>query len=91
MLVLDTQDAIRCTKVGRKKITPSIKRTLRFDLDVAKMLEIYAERNRLNITTAVNLLLRSQLRAHGLMEEAERRIAEETERQEDSSDNDNQP
>jgi hypothetical protein len=77
LLVEDTQKTTRRSKVGRKKIEFSVKRTLRFDQDVAKMLEIYAERNHINVTTATNLLLRTQLSAYGLMDEAKRRIEQE--------------
>lgn len=71
--------------VGRPKKPNSVKHTFRFETVNLEMLKIYAERNCLDMTAALNMLLRQNLSAIGLMDEAKKRLEEER-RQEGGND-----
>jgi hypothetical protein len=62
--------------MGRPKKTNATKRSYRFDNLNMAMLEIYAERHCMDITTAMNFLLRQVLTGQGLMDEGRNRLAE---------------
>jgi hypothetical protein len=70
MLISDTQKD-RTLSVGRRKKPDRSRRSVRFDNKALAMLQIYAERNGLDVTSALNQLLLTHLRAMGLEPEAE--------------------
>lgn len=58
----------------RKKKPDSTKRTFRFNNINLEMLRIFADRNCLDMTSALNMLLNQNLSALGLKEEAQRNL-----------------
>lgn len=75
-MVLITTGAIQKNAVGRKKKPDSTKRTFRFNNINLEMLRIFADRNCLDMTSALNMLLNQNLSALGLKDEAQRNIEE---------------
>lgn len=63
--------------MGRPKKTNAVKRSYRFDKLNLAMLKIYADRHCMDITTAMNSLLRQTLVGQGLLEEGKAAVEEE--------------
>lgn len=73
-------------RMGRPRKTGGRKTTFWIEDINSEMLRIFAERNAIDMTSALNLLLRQNLSAIGLMDEAQKRVGERKDEQGDSDD-----
>lgn len=60
--------------MGRPRKPNAVKRSYRFDTLNLAMLELYAERHCMDLTTAINSLLRQVLSSQGLLDEGRLRL-----------------
>lgn len=73
-------------RMGRPKKTNAVKRSYRFDKLNLAMLKIYADRHCMDITTAMNSLLRQTLVGQGLLEEGKAAVEEEDKEEDETDD-----